>query len=149
MDSEFRWTPMLKGIIGLGTLLISLAATPPQSRPASAEQDSSIPAGSKVFTQPIDGFERFLETAILRNKVALVIVRDRKQAAFEITGYLTVYLADPGSELRMDIAIRNTETGTRAFSYSQDIQNSKPGKRSGAESFAKQLKAWMHHSTTD
>ena len=139
---------MLTLAIGLG-ILLPFAAIALGSQTAEAEQNTRIQAGSTVFIQPTDGLETLLKTAMLRSKVALVIVSDRREAAFEITGYATVLLGETGSEEHMNVAVKNTQTGELAFSYFQDIQNSKRGRQSGAESFAKQLKARMQHSTTN
>ena len=45
-----------------------------------------IPANSKVFLAPMGGFEDELKAAIQRKKVPVVLVTDKEQADYEITG---------------------------------------------------------------
>src|SRR5689334_6831730 len=62
----------------------SSAATPVPSDP------TYIPRGAKIYVNEIQGFsgfESYLATAFNKRKVDLMIVADRSQADFEITGF--------------------------------------------------------------
>ena len=65
----------------------SIAAQAPgdsTSQDESSDQGSMIPINSKIYLAERDGFEKYLEKAIQRKQVALVVVADRSKADFEI-----------------------------------------------------------------
>ncbi len=51
-----------------------------------AQPQPKIPPGSKVYIQPMDGLETYLAAGLAKKKVQLVVVPDRENADFEITG---------------------------------------------------------------
>ena len=50
-----------------------------------ADEQPSIPAGSKVYVAPMDGFETYLKAALKSKKVPLEVVDNKQNAAYEIT----------------------------------------------------------------
>ena len=136
--------------VGLVSLLLSFAA---QAQPAS----TAIPAGSKVFIRPIDGFETWLMAGFAKKKVPLRIVTDIEQADFEISG--TIQIAEPSQwekiaaiaarvadepsyvSTRVDVAISvsNRQTGEIVYGYAW--RGTRRAQQSAAEACAKNIKA--------
>ncbi|MGE0887362.1 MAG: hypothetical protein AB7P14_27895 [Blastocatellales bacterium] len=130
------------------SLIIILMAT----AISALAQDSSkaIPAGSKVFINPInDGFEKDLIAALQTKKVPLEVVTDKEKADFEITGSSESKKAGVAKVLIMgswhsreqaSITITNLKSGEAVWAYSVNKSDSAHGKRSTAEACAKHLK---------
>jgi hypothetical protein len=125
-------------------LMICAEAQTPDSQNSKA-----IPAGSKVYIAPMDGFETFLKAALEEKKVPLVVVEDKETADFEITGASSsqkasaakkVFTLSWHSKEEASINVANIKTGEVVFAYSAHKQNSAHGKRSSAEACAKHLK---------
>src|ERR1700730_1934560 len=53
---------------------------------AYAQHEPNLPAGSKVFIEPMNGFENYLAAAIQKKKGPVTVVADRNVADFVITG---------------------------------------------------------------
>jgi hypothetical protein len=110
----------------------------------------AIPAGSKVFINPInDGFEKDLITAFEAKKVPLEVVAEKEKADFEISGTSESKKAGVAKVLIMgswhsseqaSITVTNLKTGEAVWAYSVNKANSAHGKRSTAEACAKHLK---------
>ncbi len=47
----------------------------------------TLKAGARVFVAPIEGFDDALRTALQTKRVPLVVVTDRLQTEFEISGH--------------------------------------------------------------
>ena len=121
---------------------------------AAALDPSYIPHGSKVFVnyiQGMNGFENYLVAAFKKKKVDLLVVTDRAQADFEITGYAEHKRAGwakiifggglPESEASIQIVNLKTSVVSYAVgSYKVDAIN---GKKSTAEHLAKNLRQKM------
>ncbi|HEX7997363.1 MAG TPA: hypothetical protein VF528_03010 [Pyrinomonadaceae bacterium] len=121
--------------------------------PAAADP-SYIPVGSKVYVNDIrgmGGFENYLAAAFKKKKVALLIVTDRSQADFEITGYAEnqkagwdkIIFGSGRPESEASIQVVNLRTSVVAYavaSYKVDAWN---GKKSTAEHLAKNLRQKM------
>ena len=121
---------------------------------AAALDPSYIPHGSKVFVnyiQGMNGFENYLVAAFKKKKVDLLVVTDRAQADFEITGYAEHKRAGwakiifggglPESEASIQIVNLKTSVVSYAVgSYKVDAVN---GKKSTAEHLAKNLRQKM------
>jgi hypothetical protein len=114
-----------------------------------AQNETVIPARSKVFIAPMGGYENFLRTAMEKKKVPLQIVSDKASADFEITGTSESQKAGVAKILitgswhsneQSSITVTNLKTGIAAFGYTANKQNSTHGKQSSAESCAKHLK---------
>jgi len=120
--------------------------------PVFAKDDNAarkIPAHSKVFIAPMDGFEQDLKTAIEKKKLPVEIVSDRDKADFEITGTSETDKAGKAKKIiRFDwhsneqasITVTDIKAGTVVYAYSVNKQSSAHGKRSTAEACAKHLK---------
>lgn len=115
---------------------------------------SYIPAGSKVYVNDIrgmGGFENYLAAALKKKKVALLLVTDKSQADFEITGYAEhqkagwakIIFGSGRPESEASIQVVNLRTSVVAYavaSYKIDAWN---GKKSTAEHLAKNLRQKM------
>ena len=113
-----------------------------------------IPAGSRVYVDEIEGyegFENYLVAAFQKKKVQLIIVVDRTQADFMITGYsesqkagwAKIIFGSGRPEEEASIQVVNLKTGVVAYavaSYKTDAYN---GKKSTAEHLAKNLRQKM------
>ena len=113
-----------------------------------------IPHGSKVYVsyiQGMNGFENYLVAAFKKKKVDLLVVTDRTQADFEITGYADHQKAGwakiifgsglPESEASIQVVNLKTSIVSYAVgSYKTDAFN---GKKSTAEHLAKNLRQKM------
>jgi len=108
-----------------------------------------IPKGSKVFIAPMDGFETHLKAALSRKKVPLVVVGDRSQADFEISGAAQsqkagaakkIIMLDWRSSEEASVKVMNIQSGEVVFAYSVNKSSSARGKQSSAEACAKHIK---------
>jgi hypothetical protein len=113
-----------------------------------------IPHGSKVYVnyiQGMNGFENYLVAAFKKKKVDLLVVADRSQADFEITGFADHQKAGwakiifgsglPESEASIQVVNLKTSIVSYAVgSYKVDAYN---GKKSTAEHLAKNLRQKM------
>jgi hypothetical protein len=129
---------MIRGLL-LSTALCCL--------PLPAQEQ--IPAGSKVFVAPMDGFETYLKAALDQKKVPLTVVEDRDKADFEISGAADsqkagaakkIIMLDWRSKEQASIKVTNIKTSVVVFAYSVHKASSAHGKRSSAEACAKHLK---------
>lgn len=121
---------------------------------AAALDPAYIPHGSKVYVnyiQGMNGFENYLVAAFKKKKVDLLVVADRAQADFEITGYAEHQKAGwakiifgsglPESEASIQVVNLKTSVVSYAVgSYKVDALN---GKKSTAEHLAKNLRQKM------
>ena len=128
----------------LRTLLLSTALC---CAPLVAQEE--IPAGSKIFVAPMDGFETYLKAALAKKKVPLTVVDDRDSAEFEISGAAEsqkagtakkVIMLDWRSKEQATIKVTNIKTGVVTFAYSVHKASSAHGKQSSAEACVKHLK---------
>ena len=117
-----------------------------------AAQDSgkAIPAGSKVFINPLkDGFEAELASALQAKKVPVEVVTDKSAAEFEISGTSEskkagaakiILMGSWRSSEQASVTVTNLKSGEAVWAYSVNKSNSAHGKRSTAEACAKHLK---------
>src|SRR5262245_33436731 len=130
------------------SLLFLLALAPVSG--FSQDNAKSVPAGSKVFINPMkDEFQKDLIAAFEAKKVPLEVVTEKEKADFEITGTSESKKAGAAKILIMgswhsseqaSITITNLKTGESVWAYSVNKANSARGKRSTAEACAKHLK---------
>lgn len=109
-----------------------------------------IPPGSKVFIAPMEnGFENNLKAALQAKKVPVVVVDDKAQAQFEISGHAEsqkastakkVIFLDWHSNEQASIQVVNLQSSEVVFAYSANKMSSVHGKKSSAEACAKHLK---------
>lgn len=111
--------------------------------------NKKIPANSKVFLDPMGGFEEDLKAAIQAKKVPVVLVPDKEQADYEISGTSDtqkagaakkVIMLDWHSNEQASITVSDRKSGEVVFAYSVNKKSSAHGKRSTAEACAKHLK---------
>ncbi len=115
----------------------------------SPETTKKIPANSKIFLAPMGGFEDDLKAAIQSKKVPVVLVTDKDQADYEITGTSETEKAGAAKKViqlnwhsneQASITVTDHKSGEVVFAYSVNKKNSAHGKRSTAEACAKHLK---------
>lgn len=134
-------------VVGFASMVMLVALTP-----CGAQQAKPIPAGSKVFLEPMGGFETYLKAAMAKKKVPLQIVDDKAQADFVITGHSDSEKASTAKKVIMgnwhsnedaSINVSNVKTGEVVFAYEANKQSSAHGEQSTAEACAKHLKDQM------
>lgn len=122
--------------------------------PEAVRDPSYIPHGSKVYVndiQGMNGFENYLVAAFKKKKVDLIVVADRSQADFEITGFAEhtragwakIIFGSGLPESEASIQVINLKTSVVSYavgSYKVDAYN---GKKSTAEHLAKNLRQKM------
>lgn len=102
------------------------AVSPASSATSSAPAAASVPfvAGAKVFLEPMDGFEQLLADAFVKKRVPVVVVKERAQADFILSGDARVkkrgwvsgfVLSTKGGG---EISIKDARTGSQVFAYS-------------------------------
>jgi hypothetical protein len=144
---------MRKAIVILLAMAFSLAgfAQDTKSKDAKAPEktEKKIPANSKVFLAPMGGFENDLKAAIESKKVPVVLVTDKDQADYEISGTSDSEKAGAVKKAVMwnwhsneqaSITVSDHKSGEVVFAYSVNKKSSAHGKRSTAEACAKHLK---------
>lgn len=140
---------MTKKLIAVCLPLLLLVGATIAAQGQSKEAQKSIPAGSKVYVAPMDGFETFLKAALVKKEIPLVIVEKKEEADFEITGSSNSQKAGVAKKIIMGswksreeatISVANLKTGVIFFAYSVHKENSAHGKKSTAEACAKHLK---------
>src|SRR3954470_12328359 len=122
---------------------------------ASAPADPAyIPHAAKIYVNQIqgfDGFENYLVAAFKKKEVDLLIVADRAQADFEITGFAdhngagwakTVF-GGGRPESEASIQVINLKTSVVAYAVGPYKVNAADGKQSSAERLAKNLRQKM------
>jgi hypothetical protein len=115
---------------------VAVASTPEAASAASAEAAAAPPAasmaparfgpGAKLFVEPIDGYGELLAVAIAKKKVPVVLVHDRAEADFVLSG--DAQLKKPGwlkgevlyPHAKANLAITNAHTGEVVFAYKLD-----------------------------
>lgn len=144
---------MRKAIVILLAMAFSLAAfaqdTKSKDAKAPEKTEKKIPANSKVFLAPMGGFENDLKAAIESKKVPVVLVTDKDQADYEISGTSDSEKAGAVKKAVMwnwhsneqaSITVTEHKSGEVVFAYSVNKKSSAHGKRSTAEACAKHLK---------
>lgn len=127
---------------------ILTAAVLPMSLSAQSAK-TTIAAGSKVFIEPMDGFETFLSEALVKKQVPLTIVDKKEDADYAISGHSESQKASTAKKVIMgswhsaetaSIQVADLKSGQIVYAYSYHTSNSAHGKKSSAESCAKHLK---------
>lgn len=118
--------------------------------PPSELGKESIPAGSKVYIAPLNGYESFLVAAMVKKETPLVVVNSREKADYEITGVSEsvqagwakmLFLGSQQSSEQASIVMTNIKSGVVVWGYNVNKINSYKGKQSSSEACAKHLKA--------
>ena len=124
--------------------------------PADPFEAQLIPRNSKVYIgrfyaegEKPTGFETYLAAAMRKKNVPVIMVTDRDQADFEITGSADkkgaglakkILLGDFRSTTSASIQVVNVKTGVVAYADSSHKASANRGMRSSAEKLAKYLK---------
>jgi hypothetical protein len=110
----------------------------------------NLPAGSKVYIEPMDGFENYLAAALQKKKVQLMVVADRQAADFIITGTAqhekagwakVAFQGSIHSDDQASISVVNTKSSAVVFAYAVSKKNTVHGEQTTAEACAKHLQA--------
>jgi hypothetical protein len=118
-----------------------------QDKPATNSIGTTIPTNSKLYINPMDGFETYVTAALQKKKVPLTIVANREQADFELKGDIekqkagwakTIFIS-PLPSIDATMQIINIKTGVVAYSISSTKNNAWRGKKGSAEHLAKNL----------
>lgn len=104
------------------------AMTGGDSSNAEAASNGAVAAarfapGAKLFVEPMDGFEQILSRSILKKKVPVVLVNDRANADFVLSG--EAYLKKPGwlkgmvlsTHGKGNVSIADARMGTVVFAH--------------------------------
>ena len=119
-----------------------------QNAAATVTADTRIPRNSKVYIAPMDGFETYLAAALRKKEVPLIIVTDREQADFEITGthekknasWAKTIFVNPSPSASASMQVVNLKTKVVVYADSSHRTSASRGERSTAEKLAKYLK---------
>lgn len=163
----------MRKYLPLLTLLLLMAApvyaqetpaqTPTDSAPTTKAPDDPfmaqlIPRNSRFYIapiksesteKPVEGFESYLAAAIRKKNVPIIMVTDRSQADFEVTGSADkkgagwakkVFLGDWRSTTSASMQVVNLKTGVIAYADASHRASANKGLRSSAEKLAKYLK---------
>ena len=130
------------------TTLLCASAAVAQDRNIQRQNDTRIPRNSKVYIAPIDGFEIYLAAALRKKEVPLLMVTDRDQADFEITGthetkdagWAKIIFVSPQPSATASMQVVNLKTKVVAYADSSHRISANRGERSTAEKLAKYLK---------
>jgi hypothetical protein len=110
----------------------------------------NLPVGSKVYIEPMDGFENYLAAALQKKKVQLMVVADRQAADFIITGTAqhekagwakVAFQGSIHSDDQASISVVNSKTSAVVFAYAVNKKNTVHGEQTTAEACAKHLQA--------
>ena len=151
MRNRLKVAALLVMAVFVAAAAISQAAySQKQDSPAVSEQstDTRIPKNSRVYIAPMGGFEQYLAAAFRKKSVPLVIVTDRDQADFEITGthevkeagWAKTIFISPRPSASASIQIVNLKTKVVVYADSSHRTTANRGERSTAEKLAKYLK---------
>lgn len=145
ITKAFRLAVVAAVLVAFSTIELRSQQT---SDPQRASQQK-IPAGSKVYIAPMEGFETYLKAAIIKKKVPIELVEEREKADYEITGVSEskkagaakiIIMGSWHSKEEASIRVANIRSGEIVYAYSVHKANSAHGKKSSAEACAKHLK---------
>ena len=123
-----------------------------EKAPPAALGKEKIPAGSRVYIAPLNGYESFLVAAVVKKETPIVVVNSREKADYEISGVSEsvqagwakmLFLGSQQSNEQASIVMTNLKTGVAVWGYNVNKTNSVRGKQSSSEACAKHLKARM------
>ena len=140
-----------------GNLAFSQSVAPPTATPTQATPVAPVAApipqtrilpGSKVFIEPMEGFDTYLSAAMLKKKVPIVIVDDRTKADFimvgsshvDKAGWAKTIFISPNPHAEASISVKDAHSGNMVFAYNVDKSNAVRANQSTAEACAKHLK---------
>ena len=142
----------LLSCIAAGALIAQQSPAPATIQNAapvqSATASTKIQPGSKLYIQPMEGFESYLSAAILKKKVPVTLVDSADASDFILTGssryekasWAKTIFVSPNAHAEASITVKNAKSGAIAYAYTVDKANSVRGNQSTAEACAKHLK---------
>lgn len=129
----------------------------PSAKPAAAADpavikpvSNKIVPNSRVYIQPMDGFENYLVAAFQKKKVQLLPVADKDQADYVITGTSVdkkagwakiAFMGNVHSDNAASITMSDKKSGVILYAYSVDKKSTMHGQQTTAEACAKHLQA--------
>ena len=137
----------MKKSVAILVLILSVAGA---ACVAYAQQRTNLPPNSKVYIEPMEGFENYLAAALQKKKVQVTIVADRDAADFVITGTAdhekagwakVAFQRNVHSDDQASISVVNAQTSEVVFAYSVNKKNTLHGEQTTAEACAKHLQA--------
>jgi hypothetical protein len=108
-----------------------------------------IAAGSKVYIEPMNGFETYMAAAIQKKKVPLTVVSDESVADYVMTGNAehqkagwakVAFTGNIHSDEQASVSMVSTKTKELVFAYAVNKKNTLHGEQTSAEACAKHLK---------
>jgi hypothetical protein len=108
-----------------------------------------IVAGSKVYIEPMNGFETYMAAAIQKKKVPLIVVSDESVADYVMTGNAELqkagwakvaFTGSIHSDEQASVSMVSTKTKELVFAYAVNKKNTLHGEQTSAEACAKHLK---------
>src|ERR1700680_56604 len=108
-----------------------------------------IAAGSKVYIEPMNGFETYMAAAIQKKKVPLTVVLDESVADYVMTGNAehqkagwakVAFTGNIHSDEQASVSMVSTKTKELVFAYAVNKKNTLHGEQTSAEACAKHLK---------
>lgn len=121
----------------------------------AAFAQSPIVSGSKVYIEPMNGFENYLTAAFQKKKVPLVVVADKSMADYIVTGNAEhqkagwakiVFTGNIHSDEQASISMVSAKTEEVVFAYAVNKKNTMHGMQTSAEACAKHLKSAIEKS---
>lgn len=125
---------------------------PVQVQTVDAEPGAPVPTkivtGSKVFIEEMGGFEKYLTAAFLKRKVQLVLVADKNQADYIISGTSKekmsewakdVFLLNIHAETDADVMLKDRKSSAILFTFSVEKKSTLHGAQTTAEECTKRL----------
>lgn len=133
---------MKKLFAGLCVLVLFVA-----SAPAAQEDMTRLPAGAKVYVQPMEGFETYIAAAFQKKKVPVVLVASKENADYEMAGsserdkagWSKRIFGSGRDAVRASIQIVNIKTGAIVCAIASDKSDAWSGMKSAAEHIAKNV----------
>lgn len=116
----------------------------------AASAQSQIISGSKVYIEPMNGFETYLTAAFQKKKVPLVVVAEKGMADYIISGNADhqkagwakiVFTGNIHSDDQASISMIGAKTQEVVFAYAVNKKNTMHGMQTSAEACAKHLKS--------
>lgn len=109
-----------------------------------------VPQNSRVYVEPMNGFETYIMAALAVKKVPVIVTSELDKADFVIRGSSdsqkpgwarTIFTGQYRSDEQASISLVDRRTGTVVFAYAVNKIGSVHGKQSAAEACAKHLKS--------
>lgn len=125
-------------VLLLATSSFALAATP---------TPNTIPAGSHIFLEDMNGFEADFTAALQKKHVPLIVTDNKEKADYFVSakstiqnaGWAKTIFVSPLPAAHASITIKS-KSGDTVFAYAVDKMSARKGTQSTAEACAKHLK---------